>query len=68
MKQFRDTVRMMKTSFIKIFFVQNAALDFQVHLKHYRILWDLLFFTDVLLRNEVFWNTYEMKRKIIIVY
>jgi hypothetical protein len=68
MKQFRDTVIMMKTSFIKIFFVIDAALDFQVHLKHCRILWDFLFFTDMLLKNEVFWNTYEMKRRIIIVY
>ena len=55
-KQFRDTVIMMKTSFTKIFFVQYAALDFQVHLKLCRIPWDILFFTDVLLKNEVFWN------------
>jgi len=42
-KQFRDTVRVIKNSVIKIFFVQDAALDFQVHLKHCRLPWDLPF-------------------------
>jgi hypothetical protein len=57
-KQFRDTVRMMKTLFARIitFFVQYASLDFQVHLKYCRLPWDLLFFTDVLLKDKVFCN------------
>jgi len=48
---------MMKTFRIKIFFMQEAALDFQAHLKHCRIPWDLLFLTGVLLKNEVFCDT-----------